>query len=62
VAEVDVKRCIGCGLCTTTCDGQAITMAPRAEAAEPMPTAAELGIKIMGEKGKLEAFLKMMKR
>ncbi|HUT52317.1 MAG TPA: 4Fe-4S binding protein [bacterium] len=62
VAEVDEKRCIGCGLCSTTCEALAITMVPRPEAAEPAKTVAELGMKIMGEKGKLTEFLKMMKR
>lgn len=40
IAVVDEKRCIGCGVCTPTCDPEAIDLALRA-GADPPPDLAE---------------------
>ncbi len=62
VAEVDPAKCIGCGLCVSTCDSEAISMISRERTLETPQTAVEMGLKIATEKGRLEDFMKMMKR
>ena len=62
VAVVDPERCIGCGLCVTTCDVEAVHMVPRQHAAEPPRTITEMALKIATEKGNVEEFMKLMKR
>ena len=38
VVSVDTNRCIGCGLCVSTCSGQALTLARKPETPKwPMP-------------------------
>lgn len=62
VAEVDRERCIGCGLCVTGCDAEAVRLVQRQHPAEPPKTMVEMGLKIAGEKGRAEDFLKLMRR
>jgi electron transport complex protein RnfB len=62
MATVDPNRCIGCGLCVTTCEAEAIRMVPREQAPEPPATISEMGIKIATEKGRIDDFLKLLKR
>ena len=62
VARVDVERCIGCGLCTTACDTEAISMVPREYTPETPRTISEMGLTVATEKGRLEEFLKLMRR
>ena len=63
VARVDTARCIGCGLCATACQSGAMSMQLRAEAVpEPPATVAELGIRVVAEKGRLDDFLPLMAR
>ena len=61
-AVVDPARCIGCGVCTTTCPTDAMKMQPRAGAIEPPTTTTEMAMKVLAEKGRLEPFLKLMKK
>lgn len=60
-AIVDAGKCIGCGLCATACTTGAIVMAPRENPTETPASVAEMGLKVVTEKGKLESFLKLMK-
>ncbi len=62
VAEVDPERCIGCGLCVTTCTTGAVSLFPREEAPEPPRTAAEMGLRIADEKGKTKELIEVMQR
>ena len=62
VAEVDPERCIGCGLCVTGCDAEAIRLVQRQHPPDPPQTMVEMGLKIAAEKGKAEDFIKLMKR
>ena len=62
MATVDPNRCIGCGLCVTTCEAEAIRMVPREQASKPPSTISEMGIKIATEKGRIDDFLKLLKR
>lgn len=60
-AVVDLERCIGCGLCVTGCPNQAFRLEVIGDFPEPPATTAEMGMKILEEKGKLEDFLQAMK-
>lgn len=62
LASVDTNRCIGCGLCVTTCETEAISMTPREQVPEPPATVSEMGIKIATEKGRIDDFLRLMRR
>ena len=62
IAVVTPANCIGCGLCVTACPTVALSLVRR----DPMPkipaTAQEMGMKVLTEKGKLDAFLLASKR
>ena len=47
---VDLDRCIGCGLCTTTCEPQAITLVKKAKETRPPKDHEALYKKIMMQK------------
>jgi ferredoxin len=54
---LDVKKCIGCGLCVTGCPEGAFKMVRSKRAKEVAPTNRDMAMKILEEKGKLQAFL-----
>jgi Fe-S-cluster-containing hydrogenase component 2 len=39
VAQVDKERCIGCGLCVTTCETEAMKLIPKSDAEYHVPPA-----------------------
>jgi ferredoxin len=41
-AEIDLDRCIGCGLCVTTCQEEAIQLIPKPEGKRRTPPANTL--------------------
>ncbi|MDD1652841.1 MAG: 4Fe-4S binding protein [Methanomicrobiales archaeon] len=61
-AFFDTERCIGCGLCVTGCDAEAIHLVRRQHPPEPPRTMVEMGLKIATEKGIAEDFVKLMRR
>ncbi|MBM4235965.1 MAG: 4Fe-4S dicluster domain-containing protein [Firmicutes bacterium] len=59
-AVVNAEECIGCGLCVSSCPTGAMVLIERAEMPVTPATVTEMGMKILQEKGRLEAFLKIM--
>jgi Fe-S-cluster-containing hydrogenase component 2 len=55
LANVDLDRCIGCGLCVTTCPDEAIQLIkkPEDQLYEPPKTGAETYMRIAKERGKM---------
>jgi Na+-translocating ferredoxin:NAD+ oxidoreductase subunit B len=51
--EVDLGRCIGCGLCVATCPEGAITMVAKPGAKEPPANFLEMQMKMSAERGLL---------
>jgi Fe-S-cluster-containing hydrogenase component 2 len=62
VAEVDPERCIGCGLCVTTCTTESLSLVPREHAPEPPASVTEMAVRIATEKGKVGEFARLMGR
>jgi Na+-translocating ferredoxin:NAD+ oxidoreductase subunit B len=60
VAVVNVEECIGCGLCVTGCPTEAIELEERKRLPSIPATIQEMGAKVLQEKGRLDAFLKIM--
>jgi len=60
VAVVHEQECIGCGLCVTGCPTEAIALVERQQLPSTPATIKEMGAKVLQEKGRLEAFLKIM--
>jgi formate hydrogenlyase subunit 6/NADH:ubiquinone oxidoreductase subunit I len=60
VAVVNLKECIGCGLCVTGCTVGAIELQEREQPASVPATIQDMAVKVLQEKGRLEAFLKVM--
>ena len=54
VAEVNLHRCIGCGLCVTTCSGRALHLEikPEEEHREPPETGGEAMTMMAQKRGK----------
>lgn len=53
------ERCIGCALCVSTCPTGSLVLGKRASNPEVPPTGKELVMKVLKEKGKLEAFIRL---
>lgn len=60
IAAVNVQECIGCGLCATGCPVDAIELQERKQPPATPAGIMDLGAKVLQEKGRLEAFMKIM--
>lgn len=60
VAVVHAADCIGCGLCVTGCPVDAIVLEERKQPPPITASVTEMGAKVLQEKGRLDAFLKIM--
>ncbi len=60
VALVTASECIGCGLCVTGCPADAIVLDERKQLPATPATTQDMVVKILQEKGRLEAFMKVM--
>ncbi len=60
IASVKSAECIGCGLCVTACPTEAIELKARKPVPSIPATTTEMGAKVLQEKGRLDAFLKIM--
>jgi len=62
IAEVNTEECIGCGLCVTTCPSEAMVLVERKQMPSTPSDIMEMSTKVLQEKGRLEAFMKIMNR
>ena len=60
VSSVDLRRCIGCGLCISTCPSEAVQLYQKAEAKIPPKDQDQLYRKILTERYGLLGTAKVM--
>jgi len=59
-AFVHEEKCIGCGLCVSTCPSGAMSLIERKQIPPVPATIQDMAVKVLQEKGRLEAFMKVM--
>ena len=59
-ALVHEDKCIGCGLCVSSCSSRAMGLIERKQVPSVPPTTQDMAVKVLSEKGRLEAFMKVM--
>jgi electron transport complex protein RnfB len=59
-ARILTEKCIGCGLCTSAYPERAFELRKREHPPDVPATLRDMGLQVIKEKGKLEAFLEVM--
>jgi formate hydrogenlyase subunit 6/NADH:ubiquinone oxidoreductase subunit I len=59
---VELAQCIGCGLCASGCPTDAWRMEKLIEVPEACANTTDWGMKVLQERGKLEAFMKVISK
>lgn len=54
------EKCIGCGLCVSTCSTGAMVLTERKQIPSVPATIQDMAVKVLQEKGRFEAFMKVM--
>ena len=60
--RINSDICLGCGLCVSTCPADAIELKKREITPDIPATIQDMGMKILSEKGKLDAFMEILMR
>ncbi|MDD5167206.1 MAG: 4Fe-4S dicluster domain-containing protein [Syntrophales bacterium] len=62
IAVVNAAECIGCGLCVSGCPTEAIVLLEREQIPAVPATIQDMAVKVLQEKGRLEAFMNVMQK
>ena len=63
ISHVDLTRCIGCGLCTTTCEPEAMQLQHKEQPVKPAENAVEMYMNMLRNRvGNAQMLIMLTKR